>query len=122
MISKQRSAPEAPNYPPYNKEKLSISKDTVKSAAALLRGSKKAALVLGNKYIERKELMVAARIKQACGCDLITENFPARIERGAGLPDVSRIPYLPEMAMDMLSKYDAFVFAGAKEPVSFLRL
>ncbi len=104
---------------PYKKEKLSISKDTVKSAAALLRGSKKAALVLGNKYIERKELMVAARIKQACGCDLITENFPARIERGAGLPDVSRIPYLPEMAIDMLSKYDAFVFAGAKEPVSF---
>ena len=104
---------------PHEQEKLSISKDAVKSAAALLRGGKKAALVLGNKYIGRKELMVAARIKQACGCDLITENFPAHIERGAGLPDVSRIPYLPEMAMDMLSKYEAFVFAGAKEPVSF---
>lgn len=104
---------------PYKKEKLSISKDAVKSAAVLLRGGKKAALVLGNKYIGRKELMVAARIKQACGCDLITENFPARIERGAGLPDVSRIPYLPEMAIDMLSKYDMFVFAGAKEPVPF---
>ena len=104
---------------PHKKEKLSISKDAVKSAAALLRGGKKAALVLGNKYIGRKELMAAARIKQACGCDLITENFPARIERGAGLPDVSRVPYLPEMAIDMLSKYEAFVFAGAKEPVSF---
>jgi acetolactate synthase I/II/III large subunit len=104
---------------PYKLEKLSISKDAVKSAAALLKGSKKAALVLGNKYIGKNELMAAARIKQACGCDLITENFPARIERGAGLPDVSRIPYLPEMAIDMLSKYDVFVFAGAKEPVSF---
>ena len=38
---------------PYKKEKLSISKDAVKSAAALLRGGKKAALVLGNKYIGR---------------------------------------------------------------------
>jgi acetolactate synthase-1/2/3 large subunit len=104
---------------PYKQEKRSISKDAVKSAAALLRGSKKAALVLGNNYIGRKELMVAARIKQACGCDLITENFPAHIERGSGLPDVSRIPYLPEMAIDMLSKYEVFVFAGAKEPVSF---
>jgi acetolactate synthase-1/2/3 large subunit len=103
----------------YKKEKLSVSKDTVKSAAALLKSGKKAALVLGNKYIGRKELMVAARIKQACGCDLITENFPAHIERGAGLPDVRRIPYLPEMAIDMLSKYDVFVFAGAKEPVPF---
>jgi acetolactate synthase-1/2/3 large subunit len=104
---------------PYKKEKLSISNDAVKSAAALLKGSKKAALVLGNKYIGKNELMAAARIKQACGCDLITENFPALIERGAGLPDVHRIPYLPEMAIDMLSKYDVFVFAGAKEPVSF---
>lgn len=104
---------------PHKKEKLSINNDAVKSAAALLRGGKKAALVLGGKYIGRKELMAAARIKQACRCDLITENFPARIERGAGLPDVSRVPYLPEMAIDMLSKYEEFVFAGAKEPVSF---
>lgn len=102
----------------YKKEKLSIRKAALK-AAVLLGAGKKAALVLGNKYIGRKELMAAARIKQACGCDLITENFPARIERGAGLPDVKRVPYLPEMAIDMLSKYEVFVFAGAKEPVSF---
>jgi acetolactate synthase-1/2/3 large subunit len=104
---------------PYKQDKRSISKDAIKAAAALLRGSKKAALVLGNKYIGRKELLTTARIKQACGCDLISENFPARIERGAGFPDVRRIPYLPEMAIDMLSKYEMFVFAGAKEPVSF---
>ena len=104
---------------PYKQDKRSVSKDAVKAAAALLRGSKKAALVLGNKYIGRKELLAAARIKQACGCDLISENFPSRIEHGAGLPDVRRIPYLPEMAIDMLSKYEMFIFAGAKEPVSF---
>ncbi|MGP8153549.1 MAG: acetolactate synthase large subunit [Smithella sp.] len=104
---------------PYNQVKPSLSGNTVKSAAALLKSSKKAALVLGSRYIGRKELMAAARIKQACGCALITDNFPARIERGAGLPDVRRIPYLPELAMDMLSKHEVFVFAGAKEPVAF---
>lgn len=104
---------------PYKQEKLPISSDAVKSAADLLRGGKKAVLVLSNRYIGKNELMVAARIKQACGCDLIAENFPAYIERGAGLPDVSRIPYLPEMALDVLSKYEVFVFVGAKEPVSF---
>ena len=104
---------------PHKQEKKSTSMDTAKSAAALLKSGKKAALVIGSNYIGRKELMAAARIKQACGCDLITENFPARIERGAGLPDVSRVPYLPEMAIDMLSKYEGLVFAGAKEPVSF---
>jgi acetolactate synthase-1/2/3 large subunit len=105
--------------PPYNRVKPSVSGDTVKKAAELLKSGKKAALFLGGKYIGRNELMAAASIKQACGCDLITDNFPARIERGAGLPDVSRVPYLPELAMEMLSRYEVFVFAGAKEPVAF---
>jgi acetolactate synthase-1/2/3 large subunit len=103
----------------HKREKQSVSIGAVKTAATLLREGKKTALMLGNKHIGRKELMAAARIKQACGCDLITENFPAHIMRGAGLPDVIRVPYLPEMAVDMLSKYELFVFAGAKEPVSF---
>ena len=104
---------------PHKQEKRSISKDAVKSAAALLREGRRAALVLGSNHIGEKELKVAARIKQAYGCDLVTENFPAHIERGAGLPDVSRIPYLPEMALDRLSRYEVFVFVGAKEPVPF---
>lgn len=103
----------------HKKLKPSAGTGAVKTAAALLREGKKTALMLGNKYIGKKELMAAARIKQACGCDLLTENFPAHITRGAGLPDVIRVPYLPEMAIDMLSKYEVFVFAGAKEPVSF---
>ena len=103
----------------HKKEKPSVSRGAVKTAATLLREGKKTVLMLGNKYIGRKELLAAARIKQACGCDLITENFPAHIMRGAGLPDVIRVPYLPEMAVDMLSKFEVFVFAGAKEPVSF---
>ncbi len=107
------------SFIPFKQEKESVSKDAVELAVSFLRGNKKAALVLGNNYIGKKELMVAARIKQACGCDLIIENFPAHIERGAGLPDVSRIPYLPEIALDMLSKYEGFVFVGANEPVAF---
>ena len=104
---------------PYEQETRSISREAVKSSAIFLKDSKRSALVLGNNHLGRKELMAASRIRQACGCDLIVEGFPAHIERGVGLPDVSRIPYLPEMALDMLSKYDVLVFAGAKEPVSF---
>ena len=104
---------------PHQHVKPSISPNKVKSAAALLKDGKKTALVLGGNYIGQDVLMAAARIKQACGCDLLTENFPARIERGAGLPDVRRVPYLPELAMNMLSAYDTFVFAGAAEPVAF---
>jgi acetolactate synthase-1/2/3 large subunit len=104
---------------PDSRGKQSIHYEEIKSAAALLKKDKKAALFFSHNHIGRDALMAAARIKQACGCDLLTDNFPAHIERGAGLPDVMRIPYLPEMAMDMLSKYEVFVFIGSKEPVSF---
>jgi acetolactate synthase-1/2/3 large subunit len=104
---------------PHPHRKEPASQETLDRAAALLKGGGKTALVLGGGGLGRAELMIAARIRLACGCDLLAESFPARIERGAGLPDTRRIPYLPETAIEMLAPYDAFVFAGAREPVSF---
>jgi acetolactate synthase-1/2/3 large subunit len=91
----------------------------IDQAAQAIQKSKKAVLVLGGKALRKDSLMDAARIKSAAGCELLAETFPAHMERGAGLPDINRIPYLPEMALDLLSPYDVLVFAGAKEPVSF---
>lgn len=96
-----------------------VSPEALESAAALLRGGGKSALVLGGGGLGRAGLMNAARIRRACGCDLLAEGRPARVERGAGLPDARRIPYLPEAGIEMLAPYGAFVFAGAEEPVSF---
>ncbi|HPI92856.1 MAG TPA: acetolactate synthase large subunit [Deltaproteobacteria bacterium] len=86
---------------------------------AFLRGHARPALVLGGRALSRGALLAAARIRNACGCSLLAEAFPARMERGAGLPDLARIPYFPEAAMEMLKGYDAFVLAGAREPVAF---
>jgi len=104
---------------PHPHRKEPASRETLGRVAALLKGGGKTALVLGGGGLGRAGLMIAARIRQACGCDLLAESFPARIERGAGLPDTRRIPYLPETAIEMLAQYEAFVFAGAREPVSF---
>ncbi len=41
------------------------------------------------------------------------------MERGAGIPALDRLPYFPEHATAALSKYDAVILAGAKEPVAF---
>lgn len=88
-------------------------------SAGLLRSHAKTALVLGGRALRAEGLMAAARIRSETGCDLLSEGFPARMERGAGLPDVARIPYLPEPAMELLGRYEALVFAGAQEPVAF---
>ncbi len=83
------------------------------------RNRKKTALVLGGPALSREGLMAAARIGAATDCDLLCGTFPSRMERGAGLPAVRKIPYLPEMALEMLKGYELVVFAGEREPVAF---
>lgn len=87
--------------------------------ARMLRRGGKTLLLLGGGALGREGLLAAARIRAKTGCGLMAENFPARMERGAGMPDVPRVPYLPEMALEVLSGYQAVVFAGARRPVSF---
>jgi acetolactate synthase-1/2/3 large subunit len=102
-----------------DQELYAVDLKMVEDSERVLRLYGKTALVLGGKALRREGLMAAARVKSLIGCDLLCEGFPARMERGAGLPDVTRIPYLPETAMDLLGQYEAFIFAGADEPVSF---
>ena len=96
-----------------------VSLETILQAARLLSGAKKPAMVLGGRALRRPGLLAAERVRAATGCDLLCVTFPGFIERGGGLPAVARIPYLPELGLELLSPYDAFVLAGANEPVTF---
>ncbi len=96
-----------------------VEKETIEKAAHLLRTASRKALFLGGRTLRKEGLLAAARIAAATGCDLLTDVFPARMERGAGYPFIKKVPYFPESATALLSGYDAFVFAGAREPVSF---
>ena len=96
-----------------------VDTDTIERAAGLLRSGKKTAVILGGRALRRQGLEAASRIKAAAGCDLFAGSFPGYMERGAGFPDVVRIPYFPEGAIEMLSRYEAVILAGAKEPVTF---
>jgi len=96
-----------------------VDKESIERAADLLRTDQKAALILGGRALRQKGLMAAARIKAKTGCDLLSERAPARMERGAGIPATEFIPYFPRQALDLLSKYQTVVLAGAGEPVTF---
>jgi acetolactate synthase-1/2/3 large subunit len=75
--------------------------------------------MLGGRGLRKSGLNAASRIREAIGCDLITVTLPGYIERGSGFPIVERVPYFPELATVMLSRYEAVLFAGATEPVTF---
>jgi acetolactate synthase I/II/III large subunit len=70
--------------------------------------------------VAREEgLHAAAAIAAGLGARLVCETFPARAVRGAGLPDLHRLPYPPEMAMAALAGTRHLVLAGATAPVHF---
>ena len=107
-------APEAPS--PYD----AVDEKLIANAAKLLtKRGKKTAIILGGRGLSREGQMKAACIKAVCGCDLIAETFPARMERGIGLPSVDRVPYVPEQALNRLGVYDTIVLAGAPTPITF---
>jgi acetolactate synthase I/II/III large subunit len=99
---------------------LRVADDVIRLAAATLHHHReKAVIFLGAQTMRSRGLSAAGRIAGKLGCRLVCETFPSRIERGAGLPSVEKLPYFPEQALEMLSKYDAIVLAGALSPVAF---
>jgi acetolactate synthase-1/2/3 large subunit len=94
--------------------------DVVDTVAGALRASgSSAAILLGGKGLRADALMAAARIAAATGAKLFVEVFPTRLERGAGLPAVERLAYLPELASVQLAGLKHLVLVDTKAPVSF---
>jgi len=99
---------------------LRVPDDAIRRSAAILqKQGSKAAIFLGAQAVRARGLAAAGRIADKTGCRLVCETFPSRIERGAGRPAVEKLPYFPEQALELLSKYDAIVLAGALAPVAF---
>ena len=79
----------------------------------------RAMLLLGGTALSERGLRAASRISVATGARLLAETFPARLERGAGVPGVDRLAYLAEQAEAQLADVDHLILAGARSPVSF---
>ncbi len=109
-----RPAPPVAARPP-----TAVPERTVASVAAALRTGEPAALLLGGAATREPALSTAGRIAATTGARLLCETFPARLERGAGLPAVERLGYLAEGAMAQLDGVRHLVLVGARAPVSF---
>ena len=94
-----------------------VDDSQVASVAGLL--SSQALLFLGGRALSERGLRAASRISAATGARLLAETFPARMERGAGLPAVDRLAYLAEQAEAQLAGVGYLILAGARSPVSF---
>ncbi len=96
-----------------------VAGSRIRHVADVLRREKPTAFLLGGRALRKAGLRAASRIGATLGCRLFCSTFPARLERGAGIPTVERLPYFPEQALERLSSFDYLVLAGDREPVSF---
>ncbi len=109
----------APGPPPAPARPRAVPSRRVDRAAGLLRGRGPRALFLGGAALHGPGLRAAGRIAARTGARLLCDTFPARVERGAGMPVVERLPYFPEQARELLRGVEGAVFAGTRPPVSF---
>ncbi len=96
-----------------------VPDDVIGAAAAALRSGEPCLILLGGAGLRRAAIESASRIAEATGARLLAETFPARHERGAGIPAVDRVAYLVEFAAGQLAGTHHLILAGATAPVSF---
>lgn len=95
------------------------STECINRAASMLRSGLPTALLLNGNALYGDGLTAAGRIAAATGAKLLAPYPITRVQRGAGSPDVQRIPYVPEQATELLKGFRQLVLVGAPAPVSY---
>jgi acetolactate synthase-1/2/3 large subunit len=96
-----------------------VDTEAVGAAAAALRSGEPAVVLIGGDATREAGLSAGARIAEATGNRWYCETFPTRLQRGAGVPVVERIPYFAEAVVAQLAGTRHLILAGAVSPVSF---
>ena len=115
----QPPAPEQDSETESRAGRIRVGSDHIKDVAARLReAGPRATLLLGGNGLSRLGQEAAGRIAASLGTVLFGETYPARAERGGGLPNIDRLPYFPEQAVAALDRGEVVV-AGAEDPVAY---
>ena len=108
-----------PADPPPPPSPRRVPDEVVQGVAGAIRSGRRTALLLGGRALREDALVAAGRIAAATGIKLLGEVFPTRLQRGAGLPALERLAYIPELATVQLDGLKHLILVDAKAPVSF---
>ncbi|MGC1384711.1 MAG: acetolactate synthase large subunit [Candidatus Acidiferrales bacterium] len=92
---------------------------SIDRVAAMLKSGNKTALLLGGNSAYGRGLMTAGRIAAATGATLIVPYPCTRLERGAGIVAVERVPYVLEQAQEFLKDFRHLILVGTDAPVAY---
>jgi len=97
----------------------SVPAATIEAIRKVLNTGEPVTLLIGGRGLRAPGLRAAASIAAVTGAKLLAETFPARLERGGGLPPIERLNYLGEMAVGQLAAARHLVLVGTQAPASF---
>jgi acetolactate synthase-1/2/3 large subunit len=109
----EASAPVAPRAP------KKVDEATIKAVADIIKSGESVAVLIGGRACREEGLRAVNRISVATGVKSFVETFPARLERGAGVPTIDRLGYLAEQVTYQLEGVKHLIIAGTRAPVSF---
>lgn len=96
-----------------------VAPDTLATIARVLRSSAPAMLLLSGAALSEAGLRAAHRIAVKTGAKLRVPTQIGRMARGRGRPQIDRIPYAVDRALEVLGGLAHLVLVGAKPPVGF---
>lgn len=96
-----------------------VQSEAVSAAAVALQSGEPAMLLLNGDALRAANLQTAGRIAAATDSRLYSDTFVARIERGAGIVAVDRLPYFGEQVTEALTGIRHMILVGTRTPVSF---
>jgi acetolactate synthase I/II/III large subunit len=91
----------------------------IENAAQALRNGDRVGILMRGSALRGPVLEDAGRIAAATRCRLFCDTFAPRLDRGAGIVQVERIPYFAEVMVDFFKDLDALILVGAKPPTAF---
>jgi acetolactate synthase-1/2/3 large subunit len=96
-----------------------VSGDVIDRVGKALKSGGRTAILMRGPSLNADALEQAGRIAAATGCRLFCDTFAPRLERGAGVAPVERLPYFAEQLVEFLREVETLVLVGAKPPVAF---
>ena len=96
-----------------------VDPSAVTNAARVLRDKKNVLILLAGKGVQPRAQDLAWRIAQKTGASLMADYVNGHMARGRGRLQLDKVPYVTDVAIAALAKYDHIILVNAKPPVGF---
>lgn len=98
---------------------VEVAAEAIERVARLCGSEKRLAFLLRGRVLQRDGLEAAKRIAAATGARIMCDTFAPRLERGAGVPQIERVPYFAEQMTEFFAGVETLVLVGGRPPVTF---